>query len=657
MSDSEDSLNEDKIKHVNDMYGEWFMDYASYVILERAVPHVLDGLKPVQRRILHSMKELEDGRYNKVANVIGNTMKYHPHGDAAIGDAVIQLGQKELTIDPQGNWGNLYTGDSSAAARYIEARLTAFALEVVFNPKTTQWALSYDGRNKEPVNLPVKFPLLLNQGGEGIAVGLSTKILPHNFNELVDACILSLRKKPFEIFFFFPTAGSVDVSEYNAGARGGKVRVRAKIEVTKKHLLTITELPFGATTTALIDSILAANEKQKIKIQKVDDNTSDKVEILVHLPSNVDAQSMIQGLYKFTNCEMSISVNACVIDNDKPCFYSVNDILRTTATHTNDLHRQELEIQLAELQEKWHFSSLEKIFIEKMIYRKIEKEETWEGVVEAVTNGMKPYQKMFVREITRDDILRLLEIRIKRISKYNTFKADELIKEFEDEMDEVKNHLAHLTAYTVNYFKHLKKKYGKGKERKTEITSFERIKATDVVVANATLFLNRKDGFAGFGLKKDIEIEKCSTIDDIIVFLKDGNMTVSKISEKAFVGKNPLLVSVFNKDSTKTYCMVYKDGGTGKTYAKKFQVSGVTRDKAYPLAKSEKGSKVLYFSCFDNPEDADKQSVMVHLEPAPKLRKLEILFNFSELALKGRSSIGNIISKNKVNRVVRAPKA
>jgi topoisomerase-4 subunit A len=562
--------------YVDDMYGDWFLDYASYVILERAVPHADDGLKPVQRRILHSMRELEDGRYNKVANVIGNTMKYHPHGDASIGDAMIQLGQKDLLIDPQGNWGNVLTGDSAAAPRYIEARLTPFALEVIFSPKITTWASSYDGRNKEPVTFPVKFPLLLAQGAEGIAVGLSTKILPHNFNEIIDAMIDALRKNPISLLPDFPQGGIADCTDYNGGSRGGRVRVRARMEKVKKHLLKITEIPFGTTTTSLIDSILGANDKGKIKVSKIEDNTAEKVEIMVHLPSTVSAEESLPALYAFTDCEVSLAPNACVIQHNHPQFLSVNDLIKSSADLTRELLKQELEIRLHELKEKWHFASLEKIFIEKRIYRDIEKEETWEGVISAVDKGLKPYIKIFHREITQDDILRLLEIKIKRISKFDSFRADELIKGFEEEIEEVEGHLAQLTRYTVRYLKDLKKNYGKGRERKTELSvdesgnliPFDKIVASKVVVANETLYLNRKDGFAGYALKKDEPIEKCSDLDDVLVIGKDGVMKVMKIADKMFVGKTPLKVSIFRRDDQKVYNMVYRDGKSGRLYAK-----------------------------------------------------------------------------------------
>lgn len=644
------------VTHVSDMYSEWFMDYASYVILERAVPHVNDGLKPVHRRILHSMKDLDDGRYNKVANLIGHTMKYHPHGDASIGDALIQLGQKDLLIDMQGNWGNILTGDSAAAPRYIEARLTKFALDVVFNAKTTTWALSYDGRNNEPVTLPVKFPLLLAQGVEGIAVGLSTKILPHNFIELVEASIDVLRGNETKLIPDFPTGGIIDASDYNSGHRGGKVRIRAKIEVLKKNLLKIVEIPFTTTTTSLIDSILAANDKQKIKIQRVDDNTAEHVEILVQFPagSEYDSEQAIQALYKFTDCEVSISPNACVIHDEKPVFTSVDELLRISTENTKELLKRELEIRLSELEEKWHFASLEKIFIEKEIYLAIRDKETWEEVIETVERGLDPYRKLFKREIVRDDVLRLLEIRIKRISKYNEFQAKEQIQGYEDEMEEVKNDLAHLTKFAIRYFKRILKQYGTGRERKTAIDTFDTISAAAVAVNNATLYLNRQDGFAGYGLKKDIEIEKCSTLDDIIVFRRDGTMFVSKISEKAFIGKNSLYVSVFRKEIKRTYSMIYRDGKSGTVYAKRFQVSGITRDREYDLTKGTSGSRILFFAWHDNEETTDRLNV--HLDSDLKLRKLLIEFDFSEIAIKGRGSIGNIVTKHKVSKIVRAPK-
>lgn len=654
---------EDDAIYVDDMYGDWFLDYASYVILERAVPHADDGLKPVQRRILHSMKELEDGRYNKVANVIGNTMKYHPHGDASIGDAIIQIGQKDLLIDTQGNWGNILTGDSAAAPRYIEARLTPFALEVIFSPKVTTWASSYDGRNKEPITFPTKFPLLLAQGAEGIAVGLSTKILPHNFLEIIDAMIDALRKNPIDLLPDFPQGGIADCTSYNGGSRGGRIRVRAKIEVVKKHLLKVVEIPFGTTTTSLIDSVLAANDKGKIKISKIEDNTAEFVEIMVHLPSTVAAEEALPALYAFTDCEVSLAPNACVIKDNHPQFLSVNDLIKSSADQTRELLRQELEIRLGELQEKWHFASLEKIFIEKRIYRDIEKEETWEGVISAVDTGLKPYVKIFHRAITQEDILRLLEIRIKRISKYDSFRADELIKGFEDDITEVEGHLSQITRYAVRYLKELKKNYGKGRERKTEIcreddgslAPFDRINAAQVVVANETLYLNRKDGFAGFGLKKDEAIEKCSNMDDVIIFGKDGVMKVMKIAEKMFVGKSPLRVNVFRREEEKVFNMVYRDGKSGRLYAKKFKVGGVTREKEYPLFKAHSKSRIFFFSIHDN--EKKNSRVLVHLDPELKrVREMVIEFDFAWLDLQGRGAKGSTLTSHKVDRVVNAPR-
>jgi len=650
--------------YVDDMYGDWFLDYASYVILERAVPHADDGLKPVQRRILHSMREMEDGRYNKVANVIGNTMKYHPHGDASIGDAMVQIGQKDLLIDTQGNWGNVLTGDSAAAPRYIEARLTPFALEVVFSPKVTTWAASYDGRNKEPVTFPVKFPLLLAQGAEGIAVGLSTKILPHNFNEILDALIDVLRKKKVSLLPDFIQGGTADCTDYNGGARGSRIRVRAKMEIVRKQLLKITEIPYATTTTSLIDSILSANDKGKIKVSKVEDNTAEVVEILVYLPSTVSAEDALPALYAFTDCEVSIAPNACVIHENQPQFLSVNDLVRTAAERTRELLRQELEIRLAELNEKWHFASLEKIFIEKRIYRDIEKEETWEGVIAAVDKGLKPHKKLFHREITQDDVLRLLEIRIKRISKYDSFRADELIRGIEDEIKEVEKHLAQLTKYAIRYFRELKKKYGKGRERRTEISrdedgelaAFDRIVASKVVVANETLYLNRKDGFAGYALKKDEPIEKCSNLDDVIVIGRNGVMKVMKIADKMFVGKGPLRVAVFRRDERKIYNMVYRDGKSGRLYAKKFKIGGVTRDKEYNLFKPNSRSRVFFFSVHDS--EKNNSNVLVHVDPSlTRVKQKVIDFDFDWIELQGRSSKGTTLTAHKVARVVNAPKA
>ncbi len=639
------------VSHVADMYSEWFLDYASYVILERAVPNIEDGLKPVQRRILHSMRELEDGRYNKVANIVGNTMKYHPHGDSAIADALIQLGQKELLIDCQGNWGNPATGDPAAASRYIEARLSRFALDVVFNSKTTVWANSYDGRNREPVNFPLKFPLLLAHGAEGIAVGLSTRILPHNFNELVDASIDSLRRKKTDILPDFPSGGIADCSDYNGGIRGGRVRIRARIETLQRRRLAIVEIPFATTTTSLIDSILSANDKGKIKVSKIEDNTAENVEIMVHLPPGSDPSQAVQALYAFTDCEISISPNTCVIDGRKPRFLPVNDLLKRSALKTKDLLKQELEIRLGELLDKWHFASLERIFVEKKVYRKIETKATWEAVVKAVSVGLAPFRRTLKRKITDDDILRLLEIRIKRISKYDSLRAADQIRALEEEITEVRKNLKGLTRYTIRYFKELKKQFGKGRERRTAIETFDRIIASKVAVAGETLFLNAQDGFAGFGLKRDRVIEKCSRMDDIIVFRRDGTMQVSRVAEKSFVGKNPAHIAVFKKDSPTVYSMIYRDGKSGRSYAKKFRVSGVTRDKLYELAQGNPGTRVLYFDHADNGEPAN--TVHLHLDPKSRARNKIVEFDFSQLATKGRGSRGNTVTRHKVQRVAR----
>ena len=647
-----------KSGHVDHMFSEWFLDYASYVILERAVPHANDGLKPVQRRILHSMRELEDGRYNKVANVIGNTMKYHPHGDASIADAMVQIGQKDLLIDMQGNWGNTFTGDSAAASRYIEARLSKFALDVVFNPKTTQWLASYDGRNKEPETLPVKFPLLLAQGAEGIAVGLSCKILPHNFSELIDACIALLRKQSPNIVPDFPTGGIADVSEYNNGKRGGRVKVRAKIEVRKKNLLAITQLPFGKTTTSLIDSILSANDKGKIKISRVEDNTAENVEILLYLPSGADSDTVEQALYAFTDCEVSVSTNICVIENEKPHFFSALDLLYLATEKTRELLKSELDIELRELEEKWHFSSLEKIFIEKRIYRRIEEEETWEGVIATVQDGLKPHKKLFKRSITEEDILRLLEIKIKRISKFDSFKADEQIKALEEAITETEKNLKYLTKYAIKWFTDLKKKYGKARERKTELSSFQKVVAHEVVIANETLYVDRKEGFAGTSMKKDEPVCKCSNLSDIIAISQEGTLKVSKINNKAFFGKNILHIDIFNRaePNNLTYCMVYRDGKTGPTLMKHFTIGGVTRDKEYNLTKGKPGSRIFYVSCYPS-NNGSPDAVKVNLKPAPRLRKTEEEVFFKDIAVRGRSTSGNIITKNAVRNVVRLTKA
>ena len=574
--------NTDKagVIHIDDMYSSWFIDYASYVILERAVPSLNDGLKPVQRRILHSLKEKDDGRYNKVANIVGHTMQYHPHGDASIADALVTLGQKNLLIDTQGNWGNILTGDKAAATRYIEARLSKFALAVAFNAKTTNWASSYDGRNQEPVNLPLKFPLLLAQGAEGIAVGLACKILPHNFNELIDGCIDVLRKKRTNLLPDFPTGGIMDASEYNGGLRGGKVRVRARIEKTKnKRLLKISEIPFGTTAGGLMDNIVSANEKGKIKISKIEDITAENVEINIHLPVGLDPDTAIEALFAFTDCEVTISPNSCVIEDDKPRFYTVDDLLKKSSLRTRDLLKWELEIKLGELEDKWHHSSLERIFIENRIYRRIEECTTWESVIQEIWKGLKPFLKKLKRKVTDDDVARLTEIKIKRISKYDSFKADELIKGIEDQIKEVKKNISQITRYTIRYFKELKEKFGKGRERKTEVSSFGKVIAKNVAVATETIYLNSKTGFAGWGLKSSgVSVDRCSRMDDLIVFGREGTMQVSKVAEKTYVGKNPAHVAIFRKDDPKYYCMIYRDGREGATLVKRFTVKGVTRE-------------------------------------------------------------------------------
>ena len=631
------------------MYQDWFLDYASYVILERAVPHLHDGLKPVQRRILHSMKRMDDGRYNKVANIIGHTMQFHPHGDASIGDALVQLGQKDLLIDAQGNWGNLLTGDGAAAPRYIEARLSKFALEVVFNQKTTEWKLSYDGRNKEPVTLPVKFPLLLALGVEGIAVGLASKILPHNFNELIEATIDHLQGKDFVIYPDFPTGGMVDVSKYNDGQRGGVIKVRAKIEKVDKKALVITEIPFGKTTTTLIDSIIKANEKGKIKIRKIDDNTSSNVEIVIHLVPGVSPDKTIDALYALTDCEYSLSPNTCVITDNKPSFMGVSAILRHSADKTVELLNNELEIRKSELQEEWHMSSLEKIFIEERIYHDIEECETWEAVIVAIDNGLTPFKKMLLREVTREDIIQLTEIKIKRISRFDVKKADEHIKGIETELEEVKNHLRNIIPFAINYFRQIKKKYGKGKDRKTEIRSFDTIEATKVVANNAKLYINYKEGFIGTSLKKDEFICDCSDIDDVIVIRKDGAYLITKVAEKVFVGNDILYAQVFLKNDERTiYNIVYQDGKDGSLLAKRCAISGLTRDKEYNLTRGTPGSKIVYFSANPNGE---AEVIKVHHKPKARLKKLVFEFDFGQMNIKGKSSMGNILTKNAVHKI------
>lgn len=634
---------------ITGMYKDWFLDYASYVIMERAVPKLEDGLKPVQRRILHSMKEMDDGRFNKVANIIGQTMQYHPHGDAAIGEAIVNMGQKDILIETQGNWGDVRTGDSAAAPRYIEARLSKFALEVAFNPQTTEWQLSYDGRKREPVALPMKFPLVLAQGADGIAVGLATKILPHNFNELIQASIDVLKGKKINVLPDFPTGGLVDVSEYNEGLRGGKIRVRAKIEIADKKTLIIREIPFGTTTSSLIDSILKANDKGKIKIKKVMDNTAQEVEIVIELVPGISPDVAVDALYAFTDCESSISPNACVIYEDKPQFLGVNDMLRRSTHLTVDLLKRELEIKLGELNEAWHFSSLEKIFIEKKIYRDIEEAETWEAVLAAIDKGLSPYKKLFKREITKEDITRLTEIKIKRISKFDKKKADELIKGIEADIEQVKYDLEHLTDFAIAYFKKLLEKYGKGKERKTEIRIFDTIKAAQVALANQKLYVNRAEGFIGYGLKKDEFVEDCSDIDDIIAIRSDGKMIVAKIEDKKFVGKDILYVSVWKKgDERKVYNAVYIDGGSKRTYVKRFNVTGITRDKEYDITKGAKGSKLLYVT--GNP-NGEAEIINIQLSQGSTAKKKMFDFDFSTIEIKGRGAQGNILTKYPVRKV------
>jgi len=634
---------------ISEMYESWFLDYASYVILERAVPAAEDGLKPVQRRILHAMREMDDGRFNKIANVIGQTMQYHPHGDASIGDAIVNLGQKDLLIETQGNWGDVRTGDSAAASRYIEGRLSKFALEVAFNAKTTEWQLSYDGRKNEPVTLPMKFPLLLAQGAEGIAVGLSTKILPHNFCEILEAAIKYLKGRKFELYPDFPNGGMVDVSNYNDGARGGKVRVRAHIEEADKKTLLIKDVPYGITTTQLVDSILKANDSGKIKIKSVIDNTAKNVELAVQLAPGVTTDQTIDALYAFTDCEISISPNACVIMDDKPHFVGATDLLKRSVDDTKALLLRELEIKLGELEDNWHYSSLEKIFIEKRIYRDIEEQTTWEGVLNAIDLGLKPYKKRFRREIVMDDIVRLTEIRIKRISKFDSFKADEHIKALEAEIEEVKNNIANLNDYSIRYYETLLKKYGKGRERVTELRQFETIQATTVAIANAKLYVNYKEGFIGTGLKKDEFAFDCSDIDNIIVFRKDGKMTITKVADKTFVGKDIIHLAIFQKnDERTTYNMIYVDGKTGISYGKRFNVTGITRDKEYDLTKGNPNSKVQYLSINANGE---AEIVTITLSPGCTARNKVFDFPFEELEIKSRSAQGNQVTKYPIKSV------
>tara|TARA_B100001057_G_scaffold175916_1_gene176553 strand:- start:9882 stop:11957 length:2076 start_codon:yes stop_codon:yes gene_type:complete len=652
MIEDEENINlehSNTLTKVGGMYKEWFLDYASYVILERAVPDLMDGLKPVQRRILHSMFDLEDGRYNKVANVVGHTMQYHPHGDASISDAMVQIGQKELLIDMQGNWGNIYTGDKAAASRYIEARLSKFALEVIFNPKTTNWQLSYDGRKKEPIHLPVKFPLLLAQGAEGIAVGLSTKILPHNFNELIDGSIKYLKGRNFKLFPDFQTGGSIDVKNYNDGNRGGRVKVRAKVEKYEKNTIIIKEIPYGTTTASLIESIIKASEKGKLKIKKIEDNTSSEVEVLVYLPSGSSLQKSIDSLYAFTQCEVSISPLCCIISNNKPQFLGVKDMLKISTDNTKDLLKKELDIQLQELENQWHTISLERIFIENRIYRDIEEITTWDEVISTIETGLKPFEKKLKREISIDDIKKLTEIPIRKISKFDLDKVKEKLSNIETNIEEVKNNLLHLVDYTIQYFTYLKKHFGKEKKRKTIIDEFDELDKRKISIKNYKLYVNREEGFVGTSMKKDEMICECSDLDDVIIFTEDGIMKVIKVDSKVFVGKNIKHISLFNSESkNKVYNLIYRDGKNGTSYIKRFKVSGVIRDKEYNLTQGKDLSKILYFSV-NNIDEADK--VMVYLRKKASLRKDKIEQDFGDLIIKGRDSKGNIVTKDSVRKV------
>ena len=653
IENTEDLLPEEHsnetITRVTGMYKDWFLDYASYVILERAVPSVEDGFKPVQRRIMQSLKDLDDGRYNKVANIVGHTMQYHPHGDASIGDAMVQIGQKDLLIDTQGNWGNVLTGDSAAASRYIEARLSKFALDVIYNPKITKWQASYDGRRKEPVNLPVMFPLLLAQGAEGIAVGLSTKILPHNFLELIDCSIKHLNGKRFTLYPDFPTSGIADFSNYNDGLRGGKVRVRARIKQKDKNTLIITEIPFATTTGSLIDSILKANEKGKIKIKKIEDNTASEVEILVHLPNGISPDKTMDALFAFTNCEMSISPLGCIIEDSKPLFIGVSEILKKSTDNTVTLLRQDLEVKLDELENQWHYASLERIFIENRIYRSIEEVDTWEGVIETIDVELKPFVKRLKRDIVRDDIIRLTEIKIKRISKFDIDKAQLRIEALEGEIENIKHHLNNLIEYAISHFKRLKSSYSEGKERKTEIALFDDVDATKVVIRNTKLYVNKSEGFIGTSLRKDEYVCDCSDIDDIIVFTADGKMQVSKVDSKIFVGKNIIHVAVFKKKDQRTiYNLIYKDGQSGTSFIKRFAVTSITRDRAYELTTGSKNSKVLYFSANPNGE---AEIVTINLRQVGSIKKLKWDVDFADIIIKGRNSRGNVVSKYTVKRI------
>lgn len=641
----------EEITYLSGMYKEWFLDYASYVILERAVPYVIDGLKPVQRRIMHAMREMDDGRYNKVANIIGQTMQYHPHGDASIGDALVQLGQKDLLVDTQGNWGNLLTGDGAAAPRYIEARLSKFAQEILFNAKTTEWKLTYDGRKKEPVTLPAKFPLLLAQGVDGIAVGLASKIFPHNFNELLDAAIAYLRHEGFVLLPDFPTGGSVDVAKYNDGLRGGVIKVRAKIDKRDSKTLIISEIPYGKTTTTVIESIIKANDKGKIKIRKIDDNTSAQVEILVHLASGVSSDKTIDALYAFTDCEISLSPNACIIEDDKPRFIGVSEILRKSVDSTQRLLNLELEIRKNELEEAWHFASLEKIFIEERIYKDkaFEDAENMDAAVAHIDSRLGPWKPKLKRAVTRDDIMRLMEIKMARVLKFNAFKATDYLLGIEEEIEQLLHHIRNIVPYTIDWFVRLKSKFGKGRDRRTEIRNFENIIAAKVVVANEKLYIDRIEGFMGTSLKKAEYVCDCSDMDDVIVFRRDGTYFVTRVSDKAFVGKNVIHVDVFRKDDDRTiYNVVYRDGKTGFSYMKRFSVTGVTRDKEYDLTMANKGSKILYFS--NNP-NGEAEVLRVILKPKPRIKKLVFEIDMSELAIKGRQSMGNILTKYEVHKI------
>ena len=646
---ADQSNDGDSLVKVTGMYKDWFLDYASYVILERAVPTINDGLKPVQRRILHSMKDLDDGRYNKVANIVGHTMQYHPHGDASIADAMVQIGQKELLIDTQGNWGNILTGDRAAASRYIEARLSKFALEVVFSPKITEWQLSYDGRKKEPIHLPVKFPLLLAQGAEGIAVGLSTKILPHNFVELLKASIQHLKGKKIKLYPDFQTGGIIDVQSYNDGNRGGKVRVRAKISQLDKNTLVINEIPHGTTTTSLIDNILKANDKGKIKIKKIEDNTAASVEILVHLPAGISPDKTIDALYAFTDCESSISPLGCVIVDNKPHFIGVSEMLRLSTENTVVLLKNELKIQLKELENQWHYATLERIFIENRIYRDIEEESTWSGVLQAINSGLVPYVSKLKRQLVEEDIVRLTEIKIKRISKFDIDKAQEKIEALEGDIAEVKNNLEHLIEYAIRYFNHLIKTYGGDKERKSEIRIFDDVDAKKVVVRNQKLFINKEEGFVGTSLKKDEYLCDCSDIDDIIVFTKEGKMQVVRVDSKVFVGKNIIHASIFKRNDSRTiYNMIYRDGKRGTSFIKRFAVKGITRDKIYNMTQGTDGSEVLYFSANSNGE---AEVVTITLRNSGSIKKLKWDLDFADLQIKGRGVRGNTVTKYSILRV------